>query len=107
MTARLILAPLLLHSNYDVDDHYQHVHVVVRTRRKYMHNAVVGMVGGLGYDGQLKCNICDTCRPYHWILSILKPVFLPNSTYLLCLQVAQMPSTTIEPITLPLHMHTG
>ena len=75
MTARLILAPLLLRSNYDVDDHYQHVHVVVRTRRKYMHNAAVGMVGGLGYDGQLKCNICDTCRPYHWILSILKPVF--------------------------------
>ena len=30
---------------------------------------------GHGYDGQLKCAICDICRPCHLILSTLKPVF--------------------------------
>ena len=40
----------------------------------FMHSAV-GMVDGCGYDGQQKWAICDTCRVYHSILSISKPVF--------------------------------
>ena len=35
----------------------------------------MGTVDGCGYNGQLKYNICDTCRLCHLILSILKPVF--------------------------------
>ena len=80
-----------------------------------MHRLIVGTVDGRGYDGQLKYTICDACRPCHSILSILKPVFSPNSTYSLCLQLAQVPRSpdlaifvsttttmTTQPITLPL-----
>ena len=40
-----------------------------------IHICIVGMVDGCGYDSQPKYTICDTCRPCHSILSILKPVF--------------------------------
>ena len=33
------------------------------------------MVDGCGYDSQLKYTICEAYRPYHSILSILRPVF--------------------------------
>ena len=36
---------------------------------------MVGMVDGCSYDSQLKYTVCDTCRPCHSILSVLKPVF--------------------------------
>ena len=36
---------------------------------------IVGTVDGCGYDSQLKYTICEACRPYHSILSILRPVF--------------------------------
>ena len=76
------------------------------------------MVNGRGYDDQLKCITCDVCRPCHSILNIiLKPVFLPNLTDLLCLQLTQVPrlpdlvSTTMttmtQPITLPLVHERG
>ena len=85
-----------------------------------MHYAlcIMGIVNGCGYDGQHKCTICDTCRPCHLILSTLKPVFSPNSTNVLLLQLIKMlryldlvifvssttKTTTImtQPITLPL-----
>ena len=35
----------------------------------------MGTVDGCGYDGQQKYTICDACRQYRSILSILKPVF--------------------------------
>ena len=38
----------------------------------------MGMVDGRGYDGQQKYPICDTCRPCHSNLSILRPVFHRN-----------------------------
>ena len=49
------------------------------------------MVDGHGYDGQLKYTICDACRSCHLILSILKPVCLPNLTDSLCLHLSQVP----------------
>ena len=36
---------------------------------------IVGTVDGCGYDGQLKCTICDARRPCHSVLNIQKPVF--------------------------------
>ena len=36
---------------------------------------IMGMVEGHGYDDQQIYTICDTCRLYHSILSILKKVF--------------------------------
>ena len=36
---------------------------------------IVGMADGHGCDGQLKYTICDACRPWHSILSILKLVY--------------------------------
>ena len=41
---------------------------------------LVGTVDGRGYDGQRKYRgtICDACRPYHSILSILRSVFRRN-----------------------------
>ena len=52
--------------------------------------AVVGMVNGRGYDGQWIDAFCDTHRPCQMIRRILKPVFLPILTYLLCLRFSQM-----------------
>ena len=51
----------------------------------------VGTVYGCGYDGQQIATICDDHGPCQTIRSILKPVFLPILTYLLCLQFSQMP----------------
>ena len=76
---------------------------------------LVGMVDGCGYDGQLKCTICDIYRPYHLILNILKSVFCQTLLYLQLAQVPRSPdlaifllTTTIttQPIILPLaHAH--
>ena len=50
----------------------------------------MGKVDGCGYDGQQK--FCDAYRLCHSILGILRPVFFPNSTDLLHLLIAQVPS---------------
>ena len=52
---------------------------------------IVGMVDGRGYDGGQKYAICDTCRPCHSDLSILRPVLSLRSTDSLHLQLAQLP----------------
>ena len=44
----------------------------VRMSRKL---CIMGTVDGCGYDSQLKYTICEAYRPYHSILSILRPVF--------------------------------
>ena len=71
----------------------------------------MGTADGCGYNGQQKYTTGDVCRPCHSILSVLKPVFLPNSTDLLYLQLTQVPrspdlaisvSMTTELITLPI-----
>ena len=46
--------------------------VYVRTSRKHK-VLLVCMVDGRGYNRQQKSTICDTCRPCHSILSVLKP----------------------------------
>ena len=80
---------------------------------------LVGRADGCDYDGQQNYTtcVCDVCRPYHSILSILKANFSLNWTNLLCLQLALVlrspnlvvfVSTTMitklmtEPIALPL-----
>ena len=60
------------------DEH--HLHVVwgaspSTKRGRLVHFASANTVNGRGYDGHLKYTICDSCRPCHSILSILKPVF--------------------------------
>ena len=93
--------------------------------RKYIHmhsKCIVGMVDGCGYDGQLEYTICDIHRPYHLILSILKPVLRQLRQISLHLRIDQVPrcqdlvilmvTTTTDrktdrPITLPLRMRSG
>ena len=47
----------------------------VHEQKLHAYKYIVDMVDGCGYDGQLKYTICDACRPYHSISSILEPVF--------------------------------
>ena len=75
------------------------------------------MVDGCGYDSQLKCTICEACRLYHSILSILDPEasFSPKLRQIRCTFeslrclnpkiwqfLLTMTTTTTRPITLPL-----
>ena len=53
--------------------------------------AAVGTVNGRGYDGQQTAAICETHGTCRTFLSLLKSVFLPISTYSLCLHFSQMP----------------
>ena len=40
-----------------------------------MHRLIMVTVDGHGYDSRLNYTVCGACRPWHSILSILKPVF--------------------------------
>ena len=59
---------------YAIDDLYLHIWGQSCAWAESTCICIVGTVDGRDYDGQLKYTICDTCRPYHSILSTLKPV---------------------------------
>ena len=79
----------------------------------------VGMVDVDHYGGQTKYKICDTCRQYHSILNIPKPVFAEFDRYMYVYiysthsgaQISRFDffgkqAMTTEPITSPLmHVH--
>ena len=53
---------------------HEHMHIIIHHALCIMH-AWAWSMGVAMMTGQHKCTIFDTCRPYHSILSVLKPVF--------------------------------